>query len=147
MILYRRAREDELDAVMDLVIRTFTGEQGIPLELNYLDQEKDPCWFCAEEDGVVIGTVAFFQESDGWHAGRFAIRPEYRRRRIGTQLISYAFTKMFSTGIEEIVMEGRPATVHILKKLGVQITGEPFPFFSSTCTPMRMTRAEYRPRE
>ena len=42
MINYRKANQNELETIMSLVVRTFTGEQGIPEELNYLPQEKVP---------------------------------------------------------------------------------------------------------
>ena len=139
MILYRRAAPDEIETIMSLVVRTFAGEQGIPEEMNYLPADKDPRWYCAAEDGRIIGTVAFFRERDEWHAGRFALEPLYRGKHIGTGLVSYAFRDVFDSGIREVVMEGRPATVHILTKLGAEITGEEFPFYSSTCTPMIIT--------
>ena len=143
MILCRRANPDELDAIMDLEIRTFTGEQEIPSEMNYLPDSSTPQWFCAEEDGALVGAVAFFREDDAWHAGRFAIEPACRGRHIGTQLITYAFGEVFSDGIEEIIMDGRPATVHILLKLGAEITGEPYPFYASTCTPLRLEKSAF----
>ena len=45
----------------------------------------------------------------------------------------------------KIIMEGRPATVHILTKLAAQVTGETFPFYKLTCTPMRMKREDFHP--
>ena len=143
MINCRKANQNDLEAVMSLIVRTFTGEQGIPKELNYLSAEKEPVWYCAEENGQIIGAVAFFRDTDRWHAGRFALAPAYRGRHIGTALITYAFRDMFDSGICEIVMEGRPATVHILTKLGAEIIGEAFPFYGSTCTPMRLTREKF----
>ena len=144
MILYRRADPHEIETIMSLVVRTFTGEQGIPEEMNYLPAEKEPRWYCAAEDGRIIGTVAFFREENGWHAGRFALEPIYRGRHIGTGLITHAFRDLFDSGIREVIMEGRPATVHILTKLGAEITGEGFPFYSSTCTPMIITCETFR---
>ena len=145
MIVCRHATDEEMNSIMALVIRTFNGEQDIPEDMNYLPPDKQPQWFCAEEDEKLIGTIAFFKEDDGWHAGRFALEPACRGRHIGTRLASYAFSEMFSSGVGEIVMEARPTTVHILTKLGAQAIGEPFPFYSSTCTPMRMKREDFHP--
>ena len=145
MIVCRHASDEEMNSIMALVIRTFNGEQDIPADMNYLPPDKQPQWFCAEDGGKLIGTIAFFKEDDGWHAGRFALEPACRGRHIGTRLASYAFSEMFDRGVEEIVMEARPTTVHILTKLGAHATGEPFPFYSSTCTPMRMKREDFRP--
>ena len=143
MIICRRATPDELDTIMDLEVRTFTGEQEIPREMNYLPDSSTPQWFCALEDGEIIGAVAFFREDGAWHAGRFAMEPAYRGRHIGTQLITWAFGEMFSSGVEEIIMDGRPATVHILLKLGAEVTGETYPFYASTCTPLRLKKAAF----
>lgn len=144
-MVLRNASVEDMGSIMDLVIRTFAGEQDIPADMNYLPLDKQPHWFCAEDAGKLIGTIAFFKEDDGWHAGRFALEPSYRGQHIGTRLVSYSFSEMFNKGIEEIIMEGRPTTVHILTKLGAQVTGQPFPFYRSTCTPMRMMREDFNP--
>ena len=60
MIICRRATPDELGTIMDLEIRTFTGEQEIPEEMNYLPDSCTPQWFCALEDGAIVGAIAFF---------------------------------------------------------------------------------------
>lgn len=144
-MVLRNASVEDMGSIMDLVIRTFAGEQDIPADMNYLPLDKQPHWFCAEDAGKLIGTIAFFKEDDSWHAGRFALDPSYRGQHIGTRLVSYSFSEMFNKGIEEIIMEGRPTTVHILTKLGAQVTGQPFPFYRSTCTPMRMMREDFHP--
>ena len=46
MIVYRHASDEEMNSIMDLVIRTFTGEQDIPADMNYLPPDKQPHWFC-----------------------------------------------------------------------------------------------------
>ena len=144
MITYRKAEQNEIETILPLVIRTFTGEQGIPEHMNPLPAEKDPRWYCAVEDGQIVGAIAFFREKDEWHAGRFVLEPLYRGRHIGTGLVFHAFRDMFDSGIREIVMEGRPATVHILTKLGAEITGKEFPFYKSTCTPLKLTCEGFR---
>ena len=144
-MVLRNASVEDMGSIMDLVIRTFAGEQDIPADMNYLPLDKQPHWFCAEDAGKLIGTIAFFKEDDGWHAGRFALEPSYRGQHIGTRLVSYSFSEMFNKGIKEIIMEGRPTSVHILTKLGAQVTGQPFPFYRSTCTPMRMMREDFHP--
>ncbi len=143
MIEYRKAQPNEVELIMPLVVNTFNGEQGIPEEMNYLSDGKNPHWFCATEGDKLIGTIAFFQESDGWHAGRFAIEPDYRGKHIGTKLLTFAYQEMFDSGVEVIVMDGRPATVHILTKLGAEVTGQEYRFYNSTCTPLKITRKAF----
>ena len=111
MLTYREVNRDEIKAVMSLCNRTFTGEQEIPENLNNIPDKKKRCWYCAEENEQIIGIIALFMEDDGWHAGRFALEREYRNKGIGSNLIFYAFREAFHTGIDEIILEGRPATV------------------------------------
>ncbi len=143
MILYRRACENDLESIMKLLKRTFSLEQGIPEEMNALPQDKKPQWFCAAENETVIGTIAFFQETDGWHAGRFAVEPSYRGRHIGTELLIFALREMFMSGADEIKMDGRPATARIMTRLGAEIAGKEYMFYNSTCIPLRLAKDDF----
>lgn len=144
MAVYRRAREEETPQIEDLLIRTFTGEQGIPAELISLSDKDSPQWFCAEEDGKLVGVIAFFRVDGDWHSGRFALEPACRGRHIGSRLLTYAFREMLDSGVEEVLMEVRPVTEHILLKLGAEVTSEPYPFYGSTCTSMRLLKSSFR---
>ena len=101
--------------------------------MNYLPLDKQPHWFCVEEGEKLIGTIAFFKEDDGWHAGRLALEPAYRGQHIGTRLVSYSFSEMFNKGVEEIIMELIIAynaetkennnIAAVLEKLGIETVG------------------------
>ena len=93
MILYRRADPHEIETIMSLVVRTFTGEQGIPEEMNYLPPEKEPRWYCAAEDGRIIGcaSLCVSHTPTGTKGGieDVVVGSAFRGRHIGRMLMEH----------------------------------------------------------
>lgn len=140
----RRALPEEFHQLRELATQVFETEQDIPRALDHMCPDWLPQWWCLEEDGVLLGCVALFREDDAWHMGRFVLSPALRGRHMGTQLLEVALHDVFQQDIDEVTMEARDTTVHILKKFGAEVTGAPFPFYRGQVTPMRLTRAAYR---
>mgnify|MGYP000431056070 CR=1 FL=1 len=53
----RRAEQAEMQAVLAFAAQIFADEQLIPREMNVIPAEKQPQWFCMEQDGVLAGTA------------------------------------------------------------------------------------------
>ena len=140
----RRSRAGEMDEILSLVCDTFEA-QGIPRQLNTIPEERSPIWWCAEENGTIIGTIASYTEDGKTHLGRFAIRPEHRGSGIGTKLLRFAIEDVFAHGVEKIYTESRPVTVKILEQMGAKVSGETFPFFDGVCTPIDLRKEDYLP--
>lgn len=139
----RRGREADTERLVALAGQIFETEQEIPRALTPLPPENRPQWWCAEEDGTLLGGVALYWEDGAWHMGRFVVSPALRGRHIGTALLEKALTDIFSRDIREVTMEARDTTVHILKKFGAETTGAPFSFYRGTVTPMCLTREAF----
>ena len=140
----RRSRADEMGEILSLVCGAFE-EQGIPKELNFIPAERAPVWWCAEENGSIIGTIASYTEDGKTHLGRFVIRPDRRGSGIGTKLLRFAVEDVFAHGAERIYTESRPVTVKILEKMGAKVSGETFPFYKGVCTPIDLSKEDYLP--
>lgn len=140
----RRALPEEFDRLKQLAEDIFETEQDIPRELDHIGPDWLPQWWCLEEDGALLGCVALFMEDGEWHMGRFVLSPALRGQHMGTRLLEAALHDVFRQDIDEVRMEARDTTVHILKQFGAEVTGAPFPFFRGQVTPMRLTRAAYR---
>lgn len=134
---------DEMQ-IMALLGRVFEGEQGIPRALNAIPGDRMPQWWCLEEEGTILGSVALFREEGAWHMGRFAIDPALRGQHWGTRLLEAALSDVFQQDIHEVSMEVRDTTAHILKQFGAEVTGAPFAFYQGQVTPMKLTRTAYR---
>lgn len=135
-ITIRRANEKDLDQINALITNVFHGEQDIPIELIPVPEEMEPQWWCAEENGAILGAIVLYREKNEWHLGRFAVLPEKRNARIGSCLFEKAVQDIFSSEIQELYCEARDTTVHIIEKYGGKATGNAFPFFKGNVTPM-----------
>ena len=56
--IVRRAAEADMEAVLAFAAQIFADEQQIPREMNFIPAEKQPQWFCMEQNGVLVGTAA-----------------------------------------------------------------------------------------
>lgn len=139
----RRAAEADMEAVLELTAQIFEGEQQIPREMNFIPAEKQPQWFCMEQDGRLVGTAAVYREGGMWHMGRITVAPALRGQHRGTFLLKSVLTEVFAQGVDEIFLEARDATVHILRGFGAEIVGEPFAFYRGNVTPILLKRADF----
>lgn len=54
--MVRRASDADMDAVLAFAAQVFADEQDIPKELNFIPADKQPQWWCMEQDGELVGT-------------------------------------------------------------------------------------------
>jgi len=95
----RRARADDADFLLELITdedtRPFLGGRAgetrddVVAEIERSEREPDAFgWFVIEADGARAGCVAFHRTNERHRtaeAGRFAIHPTFRGRRIGIE--------------------------------------------------------------
>lgn len=60
--MVRRASDADMDAVLAFAAQIFADEQDIPKELNFIPADKQPQWWCMEQDGKLVGTAAIYRE-------------------------------------------------------------------------------------
>lgn len=132
--------QKEANALADEV---FFVEQGIPKGLGTFTEENRVQWFCAVEDGRVVASLASWYSEGERKLGRYAVLPELRGKGIGRRIMEYGLEELFAESRETLHGEARDATVHILERYGAEITGEPFFFFTSNCTPLKITYDAY----
>ena len=142
----QQATANDMPEIMALVSSVFSGEQAIPPELIPIPAEKSPRWWCIRQEGRIAATVALYRDGEEWHMGRLAVAPGLRGGHIATRLLDTAIPAVFAMGIDTIHTECRDATVHILKRFGGEITGQPQTFFNGSITPVTLRR-ENLPRE
>lgn len=142
-LLLRKARPDDMDAIIALQIDVFHKEQLIPLDIVTAFTTMNPqCWV-AELDGVIVGTAAAWHEGGHLHWGRFIVTKALQGRHIGTKLAAFTFAELFAQGIDSIFMEARDTTVAIVSKMGGTVAGEPVPFYKGTVTPVWLTKEAF----
>lgn len=139
----RRAAPSDMSAILTLTAQIFEGEQQIPHEMNPIPAEKQPQWWCMEQNGALVGTAALYREGEVWHMGRITVAPQLRGQHKGTFLLETVLTDVFGQGVEQVFLEARDATVHILRHFGAEIVGEPFAFYRGNVTPILLKRTDF----
>ncbi len=139
----RKATDEDMDKIMDLLNCVFEGEQQIPRELNLIEESKFPQWWCVEKDGEIVGATALFKENNDWHMGRIAISSKLRGQHMGTKLLRTALEDIFAQDINAVYLDARDATVHIMKQFGAEIIGEPISFYEGNVTPIILKKEDF----
>ena len=143
-LIFRRAKEDEIPQIIALQTEVFSGEQDIPEEMidSFLSS-RPTCWV-AEQDGRIVGTISAWEEEEEVHLGRFAVLPALRGQKIGSALLHHAVEDLFRHGTAAIHVEARDSAAKLVRRMGGRDTGEPFPFYRGTVTPMVLEKEAYR---
>ena len=103
--MIRRARIDDIDAVLDLwsrIRRIVATTPDTPEALATLIERDPAALLVAELDGSVVGTL--IAGWDGWRGDmyRLAVAPAHRRRRIGTALVRAAEERLRAVGCRRV---------------------------------------------
>ena len=85
--MVRRASDADMGAVLAFAAQIFADEQDIPKELNFIPADKQPQWWCMEQDGELVGTAAIYREGGQWHMGRITVARRLRGQHKGTFLL------------------------------------------------------------
>lgn len=132
-----------LPEIMALVDDVFTGEQGIPQEMNPIAPDRQPVWWYVLEEGRIVAAAAAYCLDGEWHMGRIAVAKPARGRGIGTRLIRHALREIFDMGAQRVRMEARDATVRIVRRMGAEMAGEPFGFYGANVTPVVVEKGKF----
>ena len=123
------------ESALQLMEEVFAVEQGIPkhlLPVTAANQMGFGLW----SNGLLVGIAIAWEESDGWHWGRFALRTEFRGMGWGSKLAVYSFREIFKEGIPQLHITARDQAVPLLKKLGANTVAPAFDFYGAPVTPM-----------
>ena len=100
--MVRRASDADMDAVLAFAAQIFADEQDIPKELNFIPADKQPQWWCMEQDGELVGTAAIYREGGQWHMGRITVARRLRGQHKGTFLLKRVLDDVFTQDVDNI---------------------------------------------
>ena len=123
--VFRRMTIDDADEVAALDLKCF-GERDAwsSYYFFYAAQEVQAEYFVGELDGKIIACAGAEIFSDAAEIETFAVAPEYRRQRIGTELFAKLLAAIKVRGASLIFLEVRPsnsAAINFYATFGFQI--------------------------
>lgn len=117
----------ELRAALDLRVRVFCGEQGVPREVE-LDAYDDVARHAVAvaPDGSVVGTMRLVSSGPVVKVGRVAVERAWRGRGIASGLLERAMDYARGIRAEELRLAAQTAAVDLYRKAGYRPVGRPF---------------------
>ncbi|MCR5824540.1 MAG: GNAT family N-acetyltransferase [Lachnospiraceae bacterium] len=120
----------DLSEVFTIREKVFCEEQGLPLEKEQDEDDKEAIFALAFEEGedfkkpVATGRLLFLGEK--FKLGKIATLKEYRKMGYGDFVVRMLIDKAFTMGAKEIFVDAQIPAVDFYKTIGFRCVGEPF---------------------
>lgn len=100
--------ESNLDAVLAIEEESFTSPWTREMYLAELNNAGvSYCYLARDEAGTVLGFCSFWRVLDELHINNLAVSARYRRRGIGTALLTYVLDEGRRLGVRRASLEVR----------------------------------------
>jgi predicted GNAT family N-acyltransferase len=101
----RPARDEaEVEAAMDLRVRVFCDEQGVPRELELDGFDEDSVQIVALDESAIIATCRLREVGGAWKLERMAVDARVRGLGVGGRLLAGAEDEARAEGAEEMLL-------------------------------------------
>lgn len=131
-MLIRRMVEEDLPQVYAIELETFSdpwSEEDFKKSM----QEPDNGYLIAELDEIVVGYCGYWGIAGEGYIYNVAVKKDYRRHRIGYQMLNTLITESFARGISSFTLEVRrsnEAAIRLYESLGFENAGIRKGFYS-----------------
>lgn len=124
--IIRKMTLEDVPSVIDLDQKSFSlpwPERSFRFELTANPASR--CWV-ADFDGRIVGMIVVWLIIDEAHVATLATHPDFRRRGIGTKLLSHALRHMIDEGARSSFLEVRESNSSaqdMYRKFGYEASG------------------------
>jgi [ribosomal protein S18]-alanine N-acetyltransferase len=117
----------DLDAVLAIEVESFTSPWTREMYVAELENVGVSfCYLARDETGQILGFCSFWRVLDELHINNLAVAPPYRRRGIGSTLLSYVLSEGAKLGAHRATLEVRRSNEvarHLYDHLGFATAG------------------------
>ena len=117
----------DLDAVLAIEAESFTSPWTREMYLAELENVGVSfCYLARDDGGGILGFCSFWRVLDELHINNLAVAPTYRRRGIGTGLLTYVLNEGAKLGAHRATLEVRRSNDvarHLYERLGFATAG------------------------
>lgn len=122
--LARRARADELPAILALRHAVFCEEQGVPVELERDAEDATALHLVVVDAGAVIGTCRLLGSGEVLRLGRMAVTRPRRGEGLGALLIACAHEVATEAGAREMQLHAQVPVRGFYERAGYTAEGD-----------------------
>jgi ribosomal-protein-alanine N-acetyltransferase len=117
----------DLDAVLAIEVESFTSPWTREMYVAELENVGVSfCYLARNESGDILGFCSFWRVLDELHINNLAVAPMYRRRGIGTELLTHVLNEGARLGAYRATLEVRRSNEvarHLYEHLGFATAG------------------------
>jgi len=116
--------ENDSENLLSIRLEVFVKEQGVPLELEYDEYDKEATHFLVSTSNQInIATARLL--ADG-HIGRMAVLPSYRKQNIGKNLLYSIIKFAQNRNMKYLYLNAQVAAIPFYAKSGFITEGHEF---------------------
>ncbi len=127
IILKLVTNDAELRGALEVRRQVFVQEQGVSEDLEYDGHDGEALHMVVKDGNRVIGTARVrFPTTNQAKIERMAVLRPFRRRGIGSNIISFLKEELKSRQIEHVILYAQCVAAAFYKSCGFEETGLPF---------------------
>jgi len=124
--IFRVKSEKDMETVRNIRLEVFVEEQGVPVELEMDEFDKEAIHVLALVDGEPAGCGRLLIKGDEAKIGRVAVRKKMRRKGIGTGICKLLIAIAADHGVKRVYLGAQLTAVDFYISLGFEKEGEVF---------------------
>jgi predicted GNAT family N-acyltransferase len=117
---------DEVEHALQLRERVFCGEQGVDLEIERDEHDRDALHLVAVDDGRVVGTCRVLVDGQLAQIGRMVVEAELRGAGVGAALLRAGEQAARAAGAGTVRLHAQVTARGFYARGGYTARGEPF---------------------
>lgn len=119
--------DQELKEAFGVRREVFVEEQGISEDLEFDGRDREALHMVVKDGKRVIGTArVLFLAANQAKLERMAVLRPFRRRGIGSRIISFLNEELKNRRVEQVVLHAQYSVVAFYKSCGFEESGSPF---------------------
>ncbi len=122
----RRARDDEMPAVLGLRFAVFCEEQGVPEEMEHDAADATAVHLVLDDAGAVVGTCRLVCGGGRIRLGRMAVARDRRGQGLGAILLAHAHEVAAEGGAYEVELHAQVDVRGFYERAGYRAEGGVF---------------------
>jgi predicted GNAT family N-acyltransferase len=98
--------------------KVYVDELNVPIELEFDEYDETAFHFVVEVDDIVVGTARLVALDNEGNIGRVCILKDFRRKGLGTKLITSIINASMNMGLDRLTVEAKVDALPFYEKMG-----------------------------